>query len=429
MNKELAHELKALVSSLPFIDVFAGMVQTVEYADPIDGQKEGARVGRKRMPVAYDTNIENCTTSIKENPLVPNSDKKGILYFEDGGVSNIKKTGKGYEMRSTLVLVCWMNRQKIVGNSYAEISGKCMVEIFDKLVQENPFNAGIFTRLKVRPNRILQQNKNVFALYTYDETVNQYLRPPFEFFGIELVCTYTVPTACFNAIQPLLIECDAPAGNCNDIGCPNGRQIAMLDNIKQVNYSIQGNNLTVTLNPQFINNIGLPSVNYRVILGVSLPSPITQAINIGATVIDISTLPVGTHKCKVISSHGAYFEFEIIKPQTGQFESTIEQKLTLKFAFTCEDAPNYLIEFTSSESKNMGSFYQSGKLMLQGFAIKTEDYTNGNPESGEDFLSISGEAVMPIHHQEENGLYIEAEYKSTTGNTCYKRAILKSKCI
>lgn len=192
MNKELAHVLKEKLLDIPFLEVVAGMVQVVEYDSPV---YEGKTV-KKRMPVAYDTNIQDCGTNIKENDLVPNSSKRGILYFEDGGVQKSIRTSKGMEFQSRLIMTVWLNRERLVDDKYEEISAKCQMALFEKLVTANPQNLDIFSRLKISVSRVLQQNKAVFANYSYDESIMQYLRPPFEFFAVELICSYTVSFGC-----------------------------------------------------------------------------------------------------------------------------------------------------------------------------------------------------------------------------------------
>lgn len=420
MNKELAHELKTLVSNLPFVEVYAGMVQTVEYADPIDGQKEGARAGRKRMPVAYDTSIENCNNSFKENPLVPNSARKGILYFEDGGVSKIKKTAKGYEMQSTLVLVCWMNREKINGNKYDEISGKCMIAIFEKIVNDNPMNVGIFTRLKIKPNRILQQNKNVFSLYTYDETVNQYLRPPFEFFAIELICTYTVPSSCINQINVVETECGVQPSQCNDAGCPNGRMIDLYTNINNVVIEKAGSKqLFLELSAVYVNNSGGQPIEYRLIAGAGTQNPVTLPLNIGFNNVDLNALPVGEFRCTILSNYGSFTEFRIAIDANGEIVSHTQSIISdIVFNFDCEQAPNYPItHFYRINTESVSSL----EMFLDAVSVAVIQ------PNGIDGAELQFENFIPSTH-ENNGAKVWVQ--SVSSNTTLEhRAIIKSKCL
>lgn len=201
MNKEIAHILKERLASnggLPFVEVLAGLAQTVEYKQE---NSDGNPI-TKRMPVGYDaTTPEGCTVS-PERALIPDSTRKGILYFEDLGATFIDRVSGGHmRYRSTLVLVCWMNRALLVGDHYAEITSHCVTTILGKLNIRRPKNEPPFSRMAVTPGRILQQNASVFSRYTYDETVTLYLRPPYEFFGMELTVDYCIHPDCLTTLE------------------------------------------------------------------------------------------------------------------------------------------------------------------------------------------------------------------------------------
>ena len=213
MNKELAHEFRLLLQGLPFISLCAGMAQVQEMEDVGDG-----KTIIKHFPVSYDTNKIQCENESIEISLVPNSSEKGILYFEDGGILPGKKVNGGIEFKSTLVLVCFLNRELLVNNTYEEITAKCIVAIMENIITNNPINLGIFKKLSVNATSILQQNKSLFAAYTYNEAVKQYLRPPYEYFGIKLNCEYQIPFSCANDLD--LIE--NPPCIPEEIGCING---------------------------------------------------------------------------------------------------------------------------------------------------------------------------------------------------------------
>ena len=201
MNKEISHILKERIASnggIPFVEVIAGMAQRVEFKQP---NGDGAPV-TKRMPVSYDTTeAQGCKTT-PETALVPNSKKKGLLYFEDMGCSFIDRVSGGHmKYRSTLILVCWMNRARLVGSHYKEITSYCVTQLLSKLGVRTIKNEGNFSRITVTPGRILPQDASVFSRYTYDETVTQYLRPPFEFFGMELTVEFTIHPDCVKQLE------------------------------------------------------------------------------------------------------------------------------------------------------------------------------------------------------------------------------------
>lgn len=195
MNKELANILKGKLLILPFADLVAGLAQTVTYTDT---NEDGATF-TKRIPVSYDVwNGGDC--SGREISLIPDSSRKSIIYFEDGGVAPgaFAHGLQGYN--SSLRLVCWLDRSKLVGDTYAEIAGRCQALIVSILCHKNPQNVGMFQRLKIELQRIPPQDPALFGRYTYNETDRQYLRPPFEFFGLDLVSTFFVSAKCLEDI-------------------------------------------------------------------------------------------------------------------------------------------------------------------------------------------------------------------------------------
>lgn len=201
MNKEVAHILKTRLAAnggLPFVEIIAGLAQRVEFHQP---NGDGAPA-IKRMPVSYDTTVAQGCKVTPETALVPNSGKKGLLYFEDMGATFVDRASGGHmKYRSTLILVCWMNRARLVGDSYKEITSYCVSALLGKLKVKETGTEGNFSRFTVMPGRIMPQDAAVFSRYTYDEKVTQYLRPPFEFFGMELTVDYSIHPACLSQIE------------------------------------------------------------------------------------------------------------------------------------------------------------------------------------------------------------------------------------
>ena len=179
---------------LPFVDVYAGLAQTVSYKD----QDENGNLIIKKMPVSYDTNIEDCTVS-PEKAVVPDSSKKGIIYFEEnGGATQYKRLAGGFTMwTANLFLVCWLNRKLITGDDYSEIAAKAFTEIVAKLKDESITNP--FQKLTVEATRFSQE-PSLFTKYSYDVETMQYLRPPFEYFVITLRVNFMIRGNCLPAI-------------------------------------------------------------------------------------------------------------------------------------------------------------------------------------------------------------------------------------
>lgn len=200
MIKEAAKVLRDRLQfrgDIPFIDVYAGLVQTVSYK----AETASGSTTTERMPVSYDTNLSAGCSGTPEKAIIPDSSKKGIIYFEEnGGAVPFRTIAGGSTLyRLGLVAVVWLNRAKITGDDYSEISGSAFAEIKKKLTATDISDP--FHRLTVTDARF-RQNDAVFSKYSYDETVMQYLRPPFEYFAIDLTVTVLVPCAAAIVLNP-----------------------------------------------------------------------------------------------------------------------------------------------------------------------------------------------------------------------------------
>ncbi len=201
MNKELCSVLKNKLSALPFVDMLAGMAQTLTQEDTTNsGEEGGTTTITKRFPVADDTN-QDATIFGKEIRLSPESGRRSIIYFEDFGISAGDKLHGLTQYNSSIRLIAWLNRERLTGNTYAPVSGAIMATIINALVSKNPENINIFTRLVVSVARIPPQDPALFGRYTYNEAERQYLRPPFEFFGIDFTAKYFVSPNCLTTLN------------------------------------------------------------------------------------------------------------------------------------------------------------------------------------------------------------------------------------
>lgn len=200
MQKELGTILKNRLVDLPFIDVLAGIAQTVSITDTVGDGDSVTTTTVKRVPVSDDT-TEDKTIFGQEIILIPNEGRRSIIYFEDYGITEIDYNGRpGYQ--ANIRLIAWFNRERTEsGETYARVSGKYMATIIERL-RTKPVNISIFSRLAVSLARIPPQDPALFGRYTYNETQRQYLRPPFEFFGLDLIARFTVSTNCLNIPIP-----------------------------------------------------------------------------------------------------------------------------------------------------------------------------------------------------------------------------------
>lgn len=201
MNKEVSNILRQRIidnGGLVFVDKLFGMVQTGEKSEVNDN---GGTV-RKRFPIAIEHVVEGVCIS-QEQLAIPDSSRKGILYFEDGGTNpdGRVRSGGQYQFTSSVRLVVWINRKKVTSETYIEISALAIADLIEKLgVDTNPKSEGVFSNVSVSVSGIPRQDAGIFSRYTYDETVTQFLRPPFEFFALDLAVKYSINPKCINEI-------------------------------------------------------------------------------------------------------------------------------------------------------------------------------------------------------------------------------------
>lgn len=190
MTKELSALLKRRLTGLSFFDVVAGIAQPVidvRFNDDID-----TKIARK-IPVSYDFVGGKSAYLGMERQLVPDKSKKSIIYFEDWGSSI--DTGRGVPAgakayNSKIRLVCWMNKDKFQADKYAELTAYAIDMITQCLVSGRAINEAGLTRLFIEVTGVPIQDAGIFSRYNYAEEVTQYLRPPFEYFAIDLQCKY-----------------------------------------------------------------------------------------------------------------------------------------------------------------------------------------------------------------------------------------------
>jgi hypothetical protein len=199
MNRAIANVLKTKLQGLPLIDKMAGLVQTVEYQ-----QTESDDTGTvqktiiKKVPVSTD--VELTDECIETGDLVPDSSKRGILYFEDGGVMPLASPASYQAYRSKLRLVSWFNTAVVgVDNSF-EVAPMLIALILKKLCELNQTNQGNYLRLKVALESIPKSNKDIFSPYTYDIYTNGFLFAPYDYFALDLTVEFMINPDCLSEL-------------------------------------------------------------------------------------------------------------------------------------------------------------------------------------------------------------------------------------
>lgn len=188
MNRALSLILLNALGNLPYIDKKSGVVQVVEKAIATSG---GSVL--KKFPFSSLATLKGVDQIGKLVDMTPESQFKGILYFEDKGINLGKPSASTNEYISDFRLVVWLNT-KIAGTS----RGNAMSEIVFKLTAERipTIDTQVFKMVNVKVSNIPPVTPAIFAEYDYDEAKSQYLIPPFDYFAIDISVSYRIPKGC-----------------------------------------------------------------------------------------------------------------------------------------------------------------------------------------------------------------------------------------
>jgi hypothetical protein len=186
MTSQLAARLSEFVSLLPWVEVSAGLAIPVTF---LENTTEGAV--RKVMPVACG---ESCETGTRYLSLVPDSEKRSIVYFEDYGTVIREKDASRYDCESTLRMVCWLNLAKL-GYEDCQLSSMAVSQVMGSLplvIDDGlPYN-----HIMIKVTAQMPKSPGIFTRYTYDEAITQYLMWPYDYFALEVKLKYLFTRGC-----------------------------------------------------------------------------------------------------------------------------------------------------------------------------------------------------------------------------------------
>lgn len=188
MMKELANVLKSQLTNITFLRTVAGITQAVK---DVKYRSDDNTQIVKKMPVSYDTSLGTSSFVGKERELIPNKGRQSILYFEDfGSTSDPKGRANSRSFISNIRIVCWFDKLELGFTKYEDVTAKFIDEILSRLITGTAINQSGILRLMVSNPRVLIQDANIFSRYNYTEETVQYLRPPYDYFAIDLTCKY-----------------------------------------------------------------------------------------------------------------------------------------------------------------------------------------------------------------------------------------------
>ena len=191
MITEIAYQLaKQIATDLSFADKWAGLVF------PLKKLVENIE---KTFPASM--NIDGVCDDSDMIDLVPNSDKKSILYLEKIGNIEFTQISKGYYLAdANLLLVCWYNLDKINSGVYLD-EGVIATNVLT-CIPRTIDNALLTYSKSVNINPVnMTSGAELLSKYTYAEAKTQYATFPYGVIGIQLNIQY-VQNKCLDLTQP-----------------------------------------------------------------------------------------------------------------------------------------------------------------------------------------------------------------------------------
>lgn len=186
MNEAIASILKSKLVGISYADKVAGLVRPVTF--------EINQVA-KTYPVGFDVKHDDCIKGLY-NDLMPNSKYKSIMYFEDNGTQFLARIGDYQVCQSSLRLVGWINTSKFQETNCPTPESTCMIMEIISAFPSTHFNQGDFQKIQISVNNEVPKSKAIFAAYTYDELMSQYLFYPYDYFALNLTVNYTFNMNC-----------------------------------------------------------------------------------------------------------------------------------------------------------------------------------------------------------------------------------------
>lgn len=203
MNADIANILKSYIEPLDFVDRITGLVRPIIKTDVVemyndDNELIGEQVIKKIFPVSCSVTHEECFEGERYMDLVPNSDYRSIIYFEDKGTILTGMQGKRMQFMSALRLVCWLNLDMFDTTS-CTLSAPVMAAIIHAIPTSH-FNDGNYQGISAKLTSIPPKDASIFGAYTYNEETNQHLLYPYDYFALDLNIDFMIHESCINAI-------------------------------------------------------------------------------------------------------------------------------------------------------------------------------------------------------------------------------------
>ena len=193
MNQAIAHIIRDYIGHLDFVDKIAGLtsISTFEIRGPDNAMKQIT------VPIACCVTPEECDREGAYYDLMPNSQYKTFIYFEDGGVSFVRSESNWKYYTSNLRLVCWINIELLTHSGICKSDIPCTyaAHIITEIIRHLPEFPKHVSPLSFVYSEITGQairSASIFGAYTYDEKHSQYLMAPYDYFALDIKTDFAI---------------------------------------------------------------------------------------------------------------------------------------------------------------------------------------------------------------------------------------------
>lgn len=191
MNQAIADIIKGHIEDLDFVDKIAGLTAPLTF----EIKDKDNNMVQKTVPVACCVTAVDCKEGAY-NDLMPDSQYKTVIYFEDGGITFEKYESNWKYYKSNLRLICWINIERITGaECKSEVPCTYAAHIIADIIRALPSfpeNHDPFDKVYSEVTSQIVRSPAIFSAYTYDEKHSQYLMAPYDYFALTIDTSFAI---------------------------------------------------------------------------------------------------------------------------------------------------------------------------------------------------------------------------------------------
>jgi len=197
MIQTIVNRLLPDLKALNFVDVAAGIVRSQK---EVKGTKDAPI--HKVYPVYFNSTKTTCSPNDYIS-LIPDSSKKGIVYFEDKGTT-IGEYKDSFIMSSQVRLVGWFNLKLI--NTTLTNADTLLLAVAGAIPSGLDNDGGI-NAITIECTGNEQKSIAIFSEYTFPEEQTQYTMYPYDYFALNYNIQFRIHRSCINDITLKATTC------------------------------------------------------------------------------------------------------------------------------------------------------------------------------------------------------------------------------